>query len=76
VCETTYLALLGWTPLLSVEHADSTYIVLMELLDHAIPTKNVTIFVGYRSKVEPLGDESAIAGGQERSILDSSRDAE
>ena len=76
MCETTYLALLRRAPLLSVEYADSTYVVFMELLDHAVPAKYVAMFVGYRSKVEPLGNESTIAGGLGQSILNPSRDVE
>lgn len=63
MCETTYLALLGRAPLLPIEYADSAYVVFVELLDHPIPPKNVAMFVGDGSKVEPLGNESAIAGG-------------
>jgi hypothetical protein len=35
-----------------------------ELVDEAIPSQNVPVFVGHRCKVEPLRDEGAIAKKQ------------
>lgn len=72
----TYFALLSRVPLLPVEYADSAYVVFMELLNHTVPPKNVTMLVGCWGKMEPLGDESSIADGWEQSIPSSLRDVE
>lgn len=61
--ETTHLALLGRVPLLPIEDAYSVYVVFMELLNESVPPKNMAIIMGCGSKVQPLCDESAIAGG-------------
>ena len=76
VHETTYLGFLSRAPLLPIEYADSAYIIFVELLDHPVPPKNVAIFVGGGSKVEPLSDESAIADVWEQSIPNSPGDVE
>jgi hypothetical protein len=71
--EAAYLALLGRVPPLSIENADSAYVVFMELFDQSVPPKNVAIIVGGGSKVEPLRDKSAIADGWKESIPNPSR---
>jgi hypothetical protein len=66
--ETTYLTLLSRTPHLPIEYADSAYVVFVELLDHPVPPKDVAILVGCGSKVEPLGNESAITRSSQSQI--------
>ena len=73
--KTAHLAFLSCVPRLPIKYADSAYIVPVELLDHPVPPKNVTVLVGGGRKVQPLRDKSAIADGWTQSIPNSSRDA-
>ena len=66
--ETTYLTLLSRAPHLPIEYADSAYVVFVELLDHPVPPKDVAILMGCGSKVEPLGNESAITRSSQSQI--------
>lgn len=48
-------------PLFAIKDADGSNAVFPELVDKAIPSQDVPIFVGHGRKVKPLRDEGAIA---------------
>lgn len=67
VGEINYLAPFGYAPLLPIEDAHSAYVVFVKFLNQPVPPQNVPMLVGSGSKVEPLSDESGVAGGLEAS---------